>query len=72
MPIMHDRALWIGSDHGADRRGIVYPVCEVATRYSASVNRETTKPAEAYAKAHAGLPRSKWVKYRPGLLPDND
>lgn len=52
--------------------GIVYAVCEDATRYSASVDRETTKPAEAYAKAHAGLPRSKWVKYRPGLLPDND
>jgi uncharacterized cupin superfamily protein len=52
--------------------GIVYPFCEVAARYSASVERETTRPAEAYAKAHAGLPRSKWVKYRRGSLPDND
>ena len=52
--------------------GIVYPVSEVAARYGASVERETTKSAEAYAKAHAGLPRSKWVKYRPGSLPGND
>ena len=52
--------------------GIVYTVCEAAAQYGASVARETTKPAEAYEKAHAGLPRSKWVKYRPGWLPGND
>jgi quercetin dioxygenase-like cupin family protein len=51
------------------RGGIVYPVSEVAARYRASVERETTKPAEAYAKARAGLPRSKWVEYQPGWLP---
>jgi quercetin dioxygenase-like cupin family protein len=52
--------------------GIVYTVCETAARYGASVARETTKPAVAYAKARAGLPRSKWVKYRPGWLPGTD
>jgi uncharacterized cupin superfamily protein len=51
--------------------GIVYLVCEAAMPYGASVERETTKHAEAYAKAHAGLPRSKWVKYRPGSLPND-
>ena len=50
--------------------GLVYPVSKVAARHGASVERETTKPAEAYAKARAGLPRSRWVKYRPEWLPD--
>jgi len=50
--------------------GVVYPVSEVAARYGASVERETTTSTEAYAKAHAGLPRSKWVTYREGFLPD--
>jgi uncharacterized cupin superfamily protein len=52
--------------------GIVYVVSEVAARHGASVDRETTKSTEAYANAHAGLPRSKWVKYRRGSLPDDD
>jgi uncharacterized cupin superfamily protein len=52
--------------------GIVYKVCKAAARYGASVARETTKSAEAYEKAHAGLPRSRWVKYRPGWLPGDD
>ena len=30
--------------------GVVYPVSEVAARYDASVERETTNPAEAYEK----------------------
>jgi uncharacterized cupin superfamily protein len=50
-------------------RGVVYPVCKAAARYGASVARETTSSAAAYAKARAGLPRSTWVKYRPGWLP---
>ena len=50
--------------------GIVYPVSKVAARYGASVERETTKPAEAYEKLRANLPRSKFVKYRPGWLPE--
>jgi uncharacterized cupin superfamily protein len=49
--------------------GIVYTVCDAAARYGASVVRETTKPAIAYASVHATLPRSRFVKYRPGWLP---
>ena len=52
--------------------GILYTVCKAAARYDASVARETTKPATAYAKIRAGLPRSRWVKYRPGWLPGTD
>lgn len=51
--------------------GIVYPVSKAAARYGASVDRETTSSSEAYAEAHADLPRSKWVEYRPGWLPDD-
>ena len=50
--------------------GIVYLVSEIAARHAASVERETTSSAEAYEKARANLPRSKFVKYRPGWLPD--
>ena len=49
--------------------GIVYTVCKAAARYGASVVRETTKPAIAYAEVFASLPRSRFVKYRPGWLP---
>jgi uncharacterized cupin superfamily protein len=48
--------------------GVVYPVCKAAARYGASVVRETTEPAIAYAKIWATLPRSRFVKYRPGWL----
>jgi quercetin dioxygenase-like cupin family protein len=51
--------------------GLVYRVSEAAARHGASVQRETTSSAEAYAHAHAGLPRSKWAPYRPGLLRDD-
>jgi uncharacterized cupin superfamily protein len=51
------------------RGGVVYPVSEVAARYGASVEVETTLPAEAYAKARSHVPRSRWVAYRPGWLP---
>ena len=50
--------------------GVVYPVSKVAARLGASVEHETRNPAEAYAKAHADLPRSRWVAYRAGWLPD--
>jgi uncharacterized cupin superfamily protein len=50
--------------------GIVYRVCEAAARYGASVERETTDPREAYANAYAGLPRSKWIAYAEGWLPE--
>jgi uncharacterized cupin superfamily protein len=52
--------------------GIVYTVCKAAARYGASVVRETTKPAIAYAAVYAALPRSRFVKYRPGWLPGTD
>jgi hypothetical protein len=51
--------------------GVVYRVSDVAARYGASVERETRNPTEAYAKAHAHLPRSRWVKFRPGWLPND-
>jgi uncharacterized cupin superfamily protein len=50
--------------------GVVYPVSEVAARHGASVECETTSPAEAYAKIYADLPRSRFVPYRSGSLPD--
>jgi quercetin dioxygenase-like cupin family protein len=34
---------------GLRRKGLVYPVSEVAKRHGVSVAKETTKPAEAYA-----------------------
>ena len=57
---------------GARGRGVgggtVYSVSEAAARHGASVERETTRSAEAYAKIRADLPRSTFVVYRPGLL----
>jgi uncharacterized cupin superfamily protein len=50
--------------------GIVYKVSELARRHGASVARETSNPAEAYEEIYATLPRSRFVKYRPGWLPD--
>jgi uncharacterized cupin superfamily protein len=52
--------------------GILYTVCKAAARYGASVARETTKPATAYAKIREGLPRSRWIKCKPGWLPGTD
>ena len=52
--------------------GVVYTVSEVAARYGASVERETTSAAEAYEKIREDLPRSRWVEYREGWLPDDD
>jgi uncharacterized cupin superfamily protein len=50
--------------------GIVYPVSKAAARHGVSVERETTSPAEAYEEVRADLPRSTFVKYRPGWLPE--
>jgi uncharacterized cupin superfamily protein len=49
---------------GRGRKGIVYPVSEVALKHEAGVAEETTKPQEAYAD------RPKWnrVEYREGWL----
>jgi len=60
---------------GARGRGVggggVYTVSEIAARHRVSVERETRSSAEAYKKAHAGLPRSRWVEYQPGWLPES-
>jgi len=49
--------------------GLVYTVCKTAARYGASVARETTSPAVAYAKVRAKLPRSTFVRFKPRWLP---
>jgi hypothetical protein len=51
---------------GLRRKGIVYPVSEVARKHGAGAELETKKSAEAYA----GLPRSSRCAYRDGWLPD--
>jgi uncharacterized cupin superfamily protein len=51
--------------------GVVYTVSELAARHGASVECETTSSAEAYKKAYAGLPRSRWVEYQAGWLPES-
>ena len=52
--------------------GLVYSVSEAAARHGASVERETTRSAEAYRKIRQDLPRSTFVGYRPGLLPGEE
>jgi len=52
--------------------GVVYTVCKTAARYGASVARETTESAKAYAKVYAELPRSRFAKYRKGWLHEPD
>jgi uncharacterized cupin superfamily protein len=49
-----------GARQGWPEKGIVYPRSELALRYSAGVEHETTSPAEAYA------PFPKWQLGRPG------
>ncbi len=56
---------------GAGAGSAVYPVSEVAARYGASAERETTSPGEAYEERRADLPRSTLVRYRPGWLPNS-
>ena len=51
---------------GRGRGGVVYPVSKAAARHRASVERETTRSAEAYA----GLPKWKWTPYEEGWLPE--
>ncbi len=51
--------------------GLVYPVSPAAARHGASVDHETTSPAEAYASIRAGLPRSTFAPYREGSLPED-
>jgi len=51
---------------GRGRSGIVYPVDPLALEHVVGVERETTKPQEAYA----GLPGYTRCEYRPGWLPE--
>jgi quercetin dioxygenase-like cupin family protein len=51
---------------GFGRKGLVYPVSTVARRHGVSVEKETAKPAEAYAD----LARPTRVTYHDGWLPD--
>jgi uncharacterized cupin superfamily protein len=48
------------------RKGLIYPLSEAARKHGVSVEKETTKPPEAYAD----LPRSRRVTYREGSLLD--
>jgi uncharacterized cupin superfamily protein len=50
--------------------GVVYRACETAARNRASVEHDTTDAREAYGKAYERLPRSKWIPYLDGWLPD--
>jgi len=56
---------------GRGAGGVLYTACKAAARHGASVARETSDSAVAYAKDWAKLPRSRFVKYRQGWLPDN-
>jgi uncharacterized cupin superfamily protein len=51
---------------GRIRKGFVYPVSKPALKFGASVRKETSKPADAYA----ALPPSRRVSYEDGWLPD--
>jgi hypothetical protein len=51
--------------------GVVYTVCEAAARHGAGVATATTDPADAYGEVWAELPRSRFVEYRRGWLPDD-
>ena len=63
--------LAVGARGRGVRGGVVYTVCKAAARYGASVVRETADPAVAYAKVRAELPRSRFVRYRTGWIPDS-
>jgi uncharacterized cupin superfamily protein len=51
---------------GRRRKGLVYPVSDVAQKHGAGVKRETTTPQEAYAD----FPSWARCEYREGWLPD--
>jgi uncharacterized cupin superfamily protein len=55
---------------GRGRSGVVYVASELAACFGASVERETTNASEAYRPFFADLPRSRWVAYPDGALPD--
>jgi uncharacterized cupin superfamily protein len=60
----------VGARGRGVRGGVVYPVSELAARHGASVEQETSDPGEAYAEIWAALPRSRFVPYRDGWLPE--
>jgi uncharacterized cupin superfamily protein len=51
---------------GRGRSGIVYPADPLALEHRVGVERETTKPEDAYA----AFPRRTRCAYRPGWLPE--
>ena len=51
---------------GLSRKGLLYPVSELALKHGAGVKKETMKPAEAY-ESFTGWKRSL---YQEGWLPD--
>jgi mannose-6-phosphate isomerase-like protein (cupin superfamily) len=51
--------------------GVLYTTSKAAARYGASVARETSDAAVAYADVWAKLPRSRFVRYLRGWLPDD-
>jgi uncharacterized cupin superfamily protein len=51
---------------GRGRRGLVYPVSDVALKHGAGAEQETTKPQEAYAR----FPSWSRVEYAEGSLPE--
>ena len=54
----------VGSRGG--REGLVYQVDAAATEHGAGVERQTTKPGEAYAR----FPHPERTRYRDGWLPE--
>jgi uncharacterized cupin superfamily protein len=58
--------LAVGSRTASGEGWGAYPVDETAIRHGAGVERETSKPEEAYV----GWPRSRPSSYREGWLPD--
>jgi uncharacterized cupin superfamily protein len=48
------------------RKGLLYPVADVALRHGAGVEEETNQYAQAYAR----FPAPVRVRYRDGWLPD--
>jgi len=52
--------------------GVRYEVSAAAAECGASVAEETSEPSVAYADVNAVLPRSTWVPYHDGWLPQLD
>ncbi|MFL6229957.1 MAG: cupin domain-containing protein [Pyrinomonadaceae bacterium] len=70
----HQRAvvLAVGARGRGVGGGIAYTVSETAAQHGASVVRERESAAGAYAEVRASLPRSTFVPYTPGWLPESN